>query len=286
MVTKSKQDMKNKNDEVPKSVRQRWITDGTTKETLYKYRSFNENTLAIFINQELYFAKAESFNDPFDCQFNLFEGVKAFLTDIDQKEYIEDEKRMHEIKEQYVRANKEISSSGILALSEEGKNILMWSHYANKHKGICIGFDAKGLRDDFKTMIHVADYCVYYEGSQPFKTLKDLNPESEELFSYPDADANLILIQYKHKDWRYENEVRFLKPNPGPSKFTPANMKTVYYGIRTPSSKKKLLYNLIQTNNSFKHLRQYQMVRQEGEFSIMPEQLTDTYLNFDGDGKN
>jgi len=36
---------------------------------------------------------------------------------------------------------------GIIALSSRWDSILMWSHYANNHKGYCIGFDSKKLVD-------------------------------------------------------------------------------------------------------------------------------------------
>ncbi len=53
-----------------------------------------------------------------------------------------------------------------------------------------------------------------------------------EPLSEADADAHLILIQYKHEHWKYEKEVRFLKANPGPVKFTTANICIIITSMR------------------------------------------------------
>src|ERR1035441_3016297 len=36
---------------------------------------------------------------------------------------------------------------GLLCFSEEWNNILLWSHYADQHRGVCLGFDVSGSSD-------------------------------------------------------------------------------------------------------------------------------------------
>lgn len=38
---------------------------------------------------------------------------------------------------------------GLLCFSENWKDVLQWSHYADRHKGICLGFDVSGSADRF-----------------------------------------------------------------------------------------------------------------------------------------
>jgi Protein of unknown function (DUF2971) len=38
---------------------------------------------------------------------------------------------------------------GLLCFSESWKDVLQWSHYAEQHKGICLGFDVSGAADRF-----------------------------------------------------------------------------------------------------------------------------------------
>ncbi|MBL0525135.1 DUF2971 domain-containing protein [Aeromonas dhakensis] len=38
-----------------------------------------------------------------------------------------------------------INELGVVSFSETSRNLLMWAHYANEHKGMCIGFDPNVL---------------------------------------------------------------------------------------------------------------------------------------------
>src|SRR3954471_5525958 len=40
-----------------------------------------------------------------------------------------------------VRLDQELGTRGVLSLSERWNSVLMWSHYADNHRGVCIEFD-------------------------------------------------------------------------------------------------------------------------------------------------
>lgn len=46
-----------------------------SKTTLYKYRKFDSRTLSMLINKELYFARPEDLNDPYDCQISISKSI-------------------------------------------------------------------------------------------------------------------------------------------------------------------------------------------------------------------
>ena len=257
------------------------------KMHLYKYRSFNKNTLAIFINCQLYFANVKSLNDPFDCQMQFFEGFESFLK-IDYKyELLRNAKELQTTKIKCDKINQEMSNHGILSLSQVNNEILMWSHYSHNHEGICIGFNRIGLDSDFKSTKHPLHYHVMYDKPKPFAWLqKEYEKNNIEPFSHLEDDIVQILLKYKHENWKYEKEIRYVNENFGPVKFSPKTMKSVYFGINTPSQEKVLLNNIIRSNRKFAHLEQYQMVRKRGEFSITAEPLSKKYLFIDGDGES
>ena len=87
--------------------------------------------------------------------------------------------------------------------------------------------------------------------------------------------ANLAMIR---NDKKY-SQLKNLNELP------PVNLKSVFYGIRTPSRHKKMLYNLIRNSDDYEHLIQYQIKRKPGELSIKPELLIKNDLEIDGDGK-
>jgi hypothetical protein len=82
---------------------------------------------------------------------------------------------------------------GLLCFSTKWRNPVMWSHYADKHRGICLGFD-------------VADESVgpvSYSGRR-------LAVELEELKSPRDLPVDYVtkLLFTKYTHWKYESEYR------------------------------------------------------------------------------
>ena len=81
----------------------------------------------------------------------------------------------------------------LLCFSEKRDNPVQWSHYADGHKGVCLGFD---IPDD-----HVAK--VKYETARPMVDMKKLFPNQ----TAGEEEINRWLnVKYDH--WRYEQEWR------------------------------------------------------------------------------
>lgn len=82
---------------------------------------------------------------------------------------------------------------GLLCFSTAWSNPVLWSHYADKHRGMCPGFD---VADHMLTPVTYVDrpMKVPFKGKEAEMTVPD------EFF-----DA---LIRTKFQDWKYEDEVR------------------------------------------------------------------------------
>lgn len=94
-----------------------------------------------------------------------------------------------------IRAKKSAidKSEGILYFSKHWKNPLLWSHYADKHQGIALGFDVSD--SSLKPVRYVA-------------RMDKVNLLSEKI-SQEQVDVFLDRLRYtKFKDWQYEDEVR------------------------------------------------------------------------------
>jgi len=136
--------------------------DIPTPPVLYKYYSFNEWTEAIFLRNEVYFNSPDCFNDPFDSKISTtYEGTEeqriSRLVEIWRKGPLR-EKPVEDLRSQAVEKVKrgedislllktlEHSSErmrkqmGIFCMAQKRDNILMWSHYADNHKGFCLEF--------------------------------------------------------------------------------------------------------------------------------------------------
>lgn len=117
--------------------------------TIYKYLSY-EVAEAIVTGKHLKFDNPTNFNDPFDCvvdRLSFSSNSTYHIVDTELKkikeEYGEDifEKLGEKPEEIYQKSIEDkIRKSAICCFSLTYKNPLMWSHYANHHKGICLGF--------------------------------------------------------------------------------------------------------------------------------------------------
>ncbi len=184
---------------------------------LYKYYACNEHSLSVLKNRAFWFAKPDSLNDPFDCKvpfdnrINL-EDLRRFLAryrryrGISKKQAEKDIQHIIDasgpIDEEFAKvwsnvlkeANENLRISGVLCLSECNSSILMWSHYADNHKGFCIEF-VRSPQNDLGD--HDKTRPVRYRSQYPVIT--PLNPKAYDLKFYRKA-----------ADWKYEKEWRLL----------------------------------------------------------------------------
>lgn len=87
--------------------------------------------------------------------------------------------------------NKEI---GLLCFSRNWTQPMLWSHYASKHEGICLGFDIKRGSELQE---------VKYEDKRP-KMKSDNGEDAQSI----DADIQNLLLRTKYIGWEYEQELR------------------------------------------------------------------------------
>lgn len=84
---------------------------------------------------------------------------------------------------------------GLLCFSRDWRNPVQWSHYADRHRGICLGFD---IADDSVTAVS------YRRDRYPADELDVLGG-----IDSPMAEAKFFqMLNTKFQHWEYENEVR------------------------------------------------------------------------------
>lgn len=85
---------------------------------------------------------------------------------------------------------------GIICFSKIWNDPVMWSHYADKHQGIVLGFKVNDSR--FKEVIYSAnDQRARFFINNKWDTGTDKTP-----------DGNTLALWTKYKSWNYEKEVR------------------------------------------------------------------------------
>ena len=142
----------------------------TGTRRLYHYTSYNAG-LEILRQRRIKFSRIGDLNDP-------FEGDAEATTDRAHREKIK--QRLKTLEQRY----------GIFCLSKSDKSVLLWSLYAVRHRGVCLGFDIDGgdCRD--------VDYHAKRTELGLRKT--DRNPDEKEL------------LLNKFNSWNFEEEVRLI----------------------------------------------------------------------------
>ena len=201
---------------------------------LFKYRPANEFLFRLLSNKEIYHAGVESFNDP-------LEGIKAYKLEfgVDDIEafferlgaHVEDESQrkaqQHQLVEHFTKHFEQfeemvrqhflddLEQFGISCFTTKHDNFLMWSHYADNHRGVCLEFDfskevdrMKGGDFDLANSYLLCMRKVEYGGAVPVVNLRDL---FSERFS-----------PIYHKCQRFESEDEY-RSNPGGGRNGPAS---------------------------------------------------------------
>ncbi len=105
----------------------------------------------------------------------------------------EDGRYSKEMHDDFIKSiNEEV---GIYSLSTEKTNLLMWAHYADSHKGYCIGLDYNEL---LKASGSIGS--VLYRSKFPKLSLNPISPELDFI----------KLLRTKSKEWQYEKEFRII----------------------------------------------------------------------------
>ena len=137
---------------------------------LYKHRKADLFTLERL--NEVYLANPRDFNDPYDCQINIIDSVKAAANQAEKmtnKSVISKIKKLKSLNHIYKKMEHDISKSVILSFSYLKDNVLMWAHYAEEHRGFCLGFRLSKTFTEYNEE-HLIVGCsnVHYSLINPF----------------------------------------------------------------------------------------------------------------------
>jgi|GEM_PF-6553430 len=206
---------------------------------LCKFTTLNKNIINSIYENNLWHARVDTLNDPFELYFNFIkvlpnstEGLCTLMEDsnywvephliVQEREAAiglltssrENELRsrvMNRIIKHEILLKKRIRTLSICSLSEAYDEPLMWSHYSDGMRGICLMFDKEKLIQsslEFKV--------VTYEKTPPEFDFFD----QEKKYRNNEEMDFVELFTTKHTGWGYEKEFRSIsfKTNENSSK--------------------------------------------------------------------
>jgi hypothetical protein len=198
----------------------------------YKYIDLQASITHLLKENTFKFSNPDDFNDPFDCNEYL---VDISIPTEKEREFILQAAANNKLPRNIVRkqlrniGNSKIYSEAlgkkkkefkVSCFSEVSDNILMWSHYADKHKGICIGFD----------LAHACEDYVLY----PVNYISQVQ-KIDGMTNTPYVFYHLVTV--KADCWAYEKEIRAVSKNGNPlQQFPKEAVKEIIFGCKVKPS--------------------------------------------------
>ena len=214
----------------------------------YKFRACNKYLFQSLINENIGLTPPGYFNDPFDSPIlELLNNDEEFPQYIRQA-YNEGLKvscfssytklpRIDEKTHQLIK-NEKKTEDGI----PDYLNGLMWAHYADSHKGVCIKYN---FPKSFTILSHNSDSvtCFFY----------DITYSDIDICQYSKKDSISMEDAFflKGKQWEYENELRFfyfdVNGREGYKVIKAENcIEAVYFGLRCSEEDKTTIMNILK----------------------------------------
>lgn len=200
----------------------------------------------ILVRNRIFYSKAKFFNDPFE-----FDGVILKMSENDKNRN---------------SAYDLLHRLGIISFSRQNNIILMWSHYAQDHSGVCLRF--RCIDDSFYSE-NGAGRVVEVE--------YDNNIVEKNILS--DYTSTLHKMSRKACCWSYEKEIRIFKvPSSvkaddayGNHFFNSKIVDAVYLGLKTGEEEIQKIKKIIKSAN--RNIELYQAIKNKDQLKIDFEKL-------------
>jgi tetratricopeptide (TPR) repeat protein len=265
---------------------------------LYKY--LGPDRIDLLRSGMVRFTQPAALNDPFDCSPRFLDTEE--LDNVPQSAFCAHCGRFFVQGLQSALSEYERHSVGLLCLSEKYDNLLMWSHYADCHRGFVIGFDADHPFFS-KSTDGTGLWKVSYGNMRPcipkhvvqseFSRQPPLDPSGLNCFLLggdnsfnPDTDRDDYRF-VKSTDWEYEQEWRLVRNLNRASKiikadrafdvylyeFPKATVHSVILGFRGLSTLAPIVRKILSENSEFSHVKLFRARKNPRNFKVDVETI-------------
>ena len=182
---------------------------------LYRYRPGNNWDIDNLKKDTIWLSTLKEYNDPFENRVSIdFEGVADSYLKMDSntvalmrlnhidKNHPSYKAGIEDLKARGEKLQKSLSMKKLRIFTacfcEEKSSLLMWAHYANSHKGFCIGYKFEDIINKFGINILPVIYSEEYSVIRSYEMFEDY----DEFF----------LDEWRSKsiEWSYEKEWRLV----------------------------------------------------------------------------
>ncbi|AVI67577.1 MULTISPECIES: DUF2971 domain-containing protein [Shewanella] len=221
--------------------------DELEKKCVFRYRTMNKNTMNEVLNEEIWHSTIDGLNDPFEFPITLdWSNLKdcdngvlvkyalhfKILPTNEMTAYFLDG-MSDKVREIVVLNLDKLKSSlpeyygglFVACFSKNMRSPLMWSHYSDGMKGVCIAYDRSRLEESEQYDLHPVQYnetplkldythLHMVDAVDEFKYFDFVNNEHSLAKGFLVRLLSYDYLYQKHKRWSYEYELRnIIDPN-------------------------------------------------------------------------
>jgi len=230
---------------------------------LFQYSKISEHLIENISKNQIYFNVVNKVNDPYEGIFNF--NVKSELeTDFiklfysyNYDEEIFKEHSFETIKREIIfnNVNVFLKGVGISCFSETNRSLVMWGNYADKHQGICIGYDSSFgvFKQAEKVQYLDSVYTLHINSARKIK----------EDFMLKNCSKCMLT---KFSEWKYEKEWRIIFKPLKAFQYPIGVMKSVYFGLRTTEED---IHKVREASKHHTGLRYYMATLKPHEYNVV-----------------
>jgi hypothetical protein len=229
----------------------------------------SEYSVVNLLADQVTFSTRKNFNDLFDSKINLIKPSKKQLKKLGNE--LKTSKRLElrsvfcgddwdlRVEELHQKINKMLDDYLYFCVTDKSDNNLMWSHYANSHKGFCIEWDANKIQAE----------KVLYQPTIPQVDLIELIKVERGVVNKQEVgEALWLALRTKLNEWKYESEYRFQlgntmrgnivksEENFSLVKYKPEYIKSIIWGCRTTEKTKLYIKEHLHFEVKFKQAKE------------------------------
>ncbi|MDX2362399.1 MAG: DUF2971 domain-containing protein [Crocinitomicaceae bacterium] len=232
---------------------------------VYKYRGGNEEIflrdLKALEENCFYAPTYEDLNDP--CEAMVSSDRIDVQTNVIGKIFGGNQDALDDFRAATQDVISSRKSIGIYSLSNSKSNELLWAHYANGHRGYCLGYETKTLLND-NMYQKLRSLSVKYSLKLPKLSVLDINNDDQIINK---------LIGTKSKLWSYEKETRIISDVIGKNYYEHSALKSICFGLRMNDDEKERIMKCLKG----RCVNYFQITQEKSTYGFGIKEVPDLY---------
>ncbi|HCI13143.1 MAG: hypothetical protein A2063_02830 [Gallionellales bacterium GWA2_60_142] len=209
----------------------------------FKFKPINKYLIDSLVTPSLYFPKPDLLNDPFDCQLDVRKAFAraAEVVQGKRKNAFQAALKSNDIFENYSKQFQNLGVCSFSLLANSFDEPLLWSHYADAHKGVSLLYRfTEAYLNNPKEILGVD--TVKYDPNILTNWLinSPFQPDDSKFVE----ELTKVFLTAKSDAWQHEKEARIIRTTNGTLNIPHGCLEQICFGLRTPQPDIELVSKL------------------------------------------